>query len=60
MCLVVIRLSRVQDVAGEAAPAPDLVDKLLVGDFDPEAWDRMMSSAFNDDYYDVGRPPVIQ
>lgn len=30
-----------------------LLDELLEGDFDPEAYDKRMAAAFDDDYYQV-------
>jgi protein KRI1 len=48
------RLHELQYVAGAAAPKEELLDELLAGDFDPEAHDRAMSAAFNDDYYGEG------
>ncbi len=48
------RLSKVQEMAGSGAPAPDLVDAMLEGEFDPEEWDRRMEQAFGEDYYEVG------
>lgn len=32
-------------------PSFKLDPSLLENDFDPEAWDRQMAEAFNDDYY---------
>ena len=29
------------------------MDSLLDEDFDPEAWDKQMAEAFDDDYYEV-------
>jgi hypothetical protein len=40
-------------VAGSKAPAGDLLDALLEGDWDPEEHDRRMASAFGDDYYEA-------
>lgn len=36
---------------GRKEPAFKLDPSLLDNDFDPEAWDRQMAAAFNDDYY---------
>jgi protein KRI1 len=44
----------VQQVAGSKAPADDLLDALLEGDWDPEEHDRRMAEAFGEDYYEVG------
>jgi hypothetical protein len=48
------------DLAGDAAAAlsksggmANLLDELLEGDFDPDAYDKRMAAAFNDDYYEV-------
>jgi protein KRI1 len=48
------RLHELQTVAGAAAPKEELLDDLLAGDFDPEAHDRAMATAFGDDYYGEG------
>ena len=45
------KLTELQTVAGAAAPKAEVLDKLLGGDFDPEAHDRAMAAAFGDDYY---------
>ena len=44
-----------QEVAGTHAPDAQLLDKLLEGDWDPDAYDKLMDSAFDDDYYEVSR-----
>lgn len=31
----------------------NLLDELLEGDFDPDAYDKRMAAAFDDDYYEV-------
>lgn len=47
------------DMADEAAALAksgglaNLLDELLEGDFDPEAYDKRMAAAFDDDYYEV-------
>jgi hypothetical protein len=45
------------DAAAGAAAAggglASLLDELLEGDFDPEAYDRRMAAAFGDEYYEV-------
>lgn len=48
------RLTAVKQVAGSKAPAGDLLDALLEGDWDPEEYDKKMAAAFGDDYYEVG------
>ena len=52
------RLSTLQRVAGAASgggtgPGKQAMDSLLDEDFDPEAWDKQMAEAFDDDYYEV-------
>ena len=32
----------------------NLLDELLEGDFDPDAYDKRMAAAFDDSYYEVG------
>jgi hypothetical protein len=32
----------------------NILDELLEGDFDPDAYDKRMAAAFDDDYYEVG------
>ncbi len=48
------RLVTLQKAAGAGVGVPtSKMDELLEGDFDPDAWDRQMAEAFDDDYYDV-------
>ena len=41
-------------MAGQAAPDQAVLDALVAGDWDPEAYDAAMAAAFGDDYYEVG------
>jgi hypothetical protein len=36
----------------------NLLDELLEGDFDPDAYDKRMAAAFDDSYYEVGAAAV--
>ncbi|MEW5312524.1 MAG: hypothetical protein WDW38_004154 [Sanguina aurantia] len=47
------RLRQLQGIAGKAAPDFSKMDDILDGDFDPDAWDKKMAAAFDDDYYDA-------
>jgi len=51
-------MSEIKKASGAAIDA-DLLEKLLDSDndFDAETWDAKMGEAFNDDYYQVSRPP---
>jgi hypothetical protein len=41
-------------VLSKSGGLANLLDELLEGDFDPEAYDKRMAAAFDDDYYQVG------
>jgi hypothetical protein len=43
----------VDDEDGHPAGLANLLDELLEGDFDPEAYDKRMAAAFDDAYYEV-------
>lgn len=38
---------------GGAGPSENVLSKLLAADFDPDDYDKLMSEAFNEDYYEV-------
>lgn len=40
---------------GGAGPSEDVLSKLLAADFDPDDYDKLMSEAFNEEYYEVQR-----
>ena len=48
------KLQELRSVAGSAAPEDHVLGQMLSGDFDPEAHDRMMASAFGTKYYEAG------
>ncbi len=52
MATVERRLQEVRNVAGRAAPNQELLDKLMEGDFDPDEYDKQMTAAFGEQYYD--------
>lgn len=51
MIAVPCRLSQLAEVSGKGAPNRSVLQKLLDSDFDPSAWDKHMSAAFDEEYY---------
>ena len=43
---------------GGSGPSEEALSKLLAADFDPDAYDKLMSEAFNEDYYQVNLTPA--
>lgn len=54
----VCRISQLASVSGKGAPSKSLLKQLMDTDFDPDAWDKHMASAFGDDYYAEAEPEM--
>lgn len=56
--LWICRISQLAAVSGKGAPGKKLLKQLMDTDFDPDAWDQHMASAFGDDYYAEAEPEM--
>lgn len=54
----ICRISQLAAVSGKGAPGKKLLKQLMDTDFDPDAWDQHMASAFGDDYYAEAEPEM--
>ena len=46
-------LKKLQAAVGGSGPSEEVLSQLLAADFDPDNYDKMMSEAFNEDFYEV-------